>query len=240
MAAVFIFMIDVVIPFKHSANKDRELIYALRSIVSFIHDLGNVYIVGDTPKWDIKGVLILEVPQLKGNANKTKEYNIANKLLAAARYRGLSKDFIYTDDDTFLLKPYDYTYRHKGNEFKAPGVYGEVEKNTLALYPGRYFCNYNVHYPRVFNKDRFIKAIAPLDWGKPYGYSINTVYAVENRIIGLHTDDLKYGTPPDPEVFNREIADACSFSIGDAAWRLDNFIKDQVKYLFPNKSKFEV
>lgn len=228
---------DVVIPFRHSRNNDQELIYSIRSICTYIPIIDDIYIIGDKPRQHLPGVIHKSVSDRVGQNNKWAEANIANKVTVACNLKGLSEEFIYHDDDTFLLKHFDYRYPHKGSLFTSSGYYGHTEANTLHLFRSEETLNnYNVHCPHLFEKTKFLSTVSLLDWSKPYGYQINTAYAVMNGIDGLYSPDLKIKSLRDYATIN--LSGRKYFSVSDSAFRkpITTFLQET----FPNKCKFEI
>jgi len=227
---------DVVIPFRHSKNLDRELIYTLRSAEKFIPDLGNVFIVGRLPYWSSRLLYCLSVADLP-SIDIYQNRNIALKLTKACYDKRISDDFIVTDDDMILTKTWDFGYYHRGPMFDETGTYSYTNQNTLSLFPGKKINNFNVHAPHVYNKQKFIRSVASIDWSIPYGYSIHTIYAVMNGIEGTYSKSLKYRSRPTKDQLEQDVQKVNHFSFSDNAFKKD--LKDFLQSMFPNKSKYE-
>ena len=100
-------MTVLVISYKKALNDGVELMYSLRSIEKNLHmpDL-EVVIVGDTPPTWLKADLHIPVQPLESLG---KASNISRAVWFGARALGTEgvEDFIYLDDDYFLLDPTD-------------------------------------------------------------------------------------------------------------------------------------
>src|SRR5688572_16798874 len=90
--------VDVVIPLgAQSRWGNSELKYMLRSMEKYLSNYKHVYIVGECPDW-VKNVKYVFMPD-----QLTKTQNIMEKLRVACNIPELSEDFLYTQDDLFLL-----------------------------------------------------------------------------------------------------------------------------------------
>lgn len=147
----------------------EELRYSLRSLVNVPHD--NVFIVGGCPAW-VKGIIHIPATQ-----SGTKYKNTTNNLKVACNDTRLSDDFIYFNDDFFVLRPikdpkkelnlyndtvnkqYDGLYAKHHAE--TPYMVGIRETRDLIRALGKADpLSYELHAPFVFNKDNFIKMFA--------------------------------------------------------------------------------
>jgi hypothetical protein len=89
---------------KGSIWNDTELKYSLRSLGSYCYNIDNVYLVGERPSF-LNG-RIIHVPANDLIGKEWKEYNIMRKIYAACKLRSLSKEFLFLNDDHFLLKSF--------------------------------------------------------------------------------------------------------------------------------------
>lgn len=99
-----------------------ELRYALRSIASYFKDFRKIFIVTDEqiPWWldtDNEKVVIIDHKDIFPNINYLPVFNSHAIEANLHRIPGLSKKFIYLNDDIFLWKPMD-----KSKFFKANGL----------------------------------------------------------------------------------------------------------------------
>lgn len=229
---------DVVIPLGSSAASNHiELRYCLRSIEKYVPDLGNVFIVGDKPSWLRSAFHLLETDQKEKSA---KERNIFRKLMKAVSSPLVSDDFLYCNDDHFLLCPWEEHYHHKGplaDSVKAlsdSSLYRRTLANTLAFLGGG--DNYDTHCPITFNKYKFITSVGCAPWFNPYGYAIKSLYCSLNEIDGEFYSDMKFTMPMTIESHQRALFRPY-FSTDDKAINKD--MVDFLETLYPNKSVYE-
>lgn len=228
---------DVVIPFRHSKNKDEELRFALRSISKHVKEVGQIYVIGDAPRWAWKNLIHIPMKD-SGRRPEYQERNIMYKLLRACYEKSISKDFLYHDDDTFLLQEFDGSYYHKGPVWDGNGAYQKTEENTRDIFKGIDINNYNIHCPRIFNKERLRICLETLNWNVRYGYQINTVYAVMNSIEGITIEDVKFKSCLPLELLQKRYSmNKRFFSIDDGTWKPN--MKKLIELLFPQKSIYE-
>lgn len=228
---------DVVIPFKNSINQDEELIYTLRSFEKFFSGVGQVFVVGDKPKWAGHYIHIPypdHYPQVI-----FRDRNMVNKLLVACADERVPETFLYAHDDQAITAPCDvdiWPYHHCGRSWTGAGDYWNVENNTKELFPR---CNnYDLHCPAIMTKSG-AQLLKTLDWSVPYGYCIKTAYAVLNHVEGEFYTDLKLKAKYSyEEVCNLVNAGRRFFSFSDAAWRPG--VRQWLQERFPNKSKYEL
>ena len=148
---------DVVYPVKLRGH-DRELRYSLRSLKNIPH--GNVYIVGECPKW-VKNVIHIDVRQRRA---LTRFENSARNLLAACRDPRISDEFIWMNDDFYITRPIK----------KIPALHrGTLEEVISTEYEGK-----NSQYVRIMRhaNDYLKKA------GKPtYCYELHAPMMIRKQ-----------------------------------------------------------
>jgi hypothetical protein len=178
---------DLVIPYQQSELADISLKYALRSAALFIQKFDQIVIVGDYPQGfeDIYLIEAKDDPQ-----GRWRERNIYRKIATACMDDSISEDFIYFHDDHFLLDlyedrlPYYYQDYFEGND-----QYKHTVRNTYRAIKN--VKNFDVHFPMIINKQRFLNTVCKLDWSIPYGYCIKSAYCAMNNIDGTFYRDLK-------------------------------------------------
>ena len=191
---------DVVYPFIASEQNDsEELRYSLRSLVNMSHN--KVYIIGDKPSW-VTNVIHIAMPQ-----DKSKHENIRANMLAVATNLDISNNFVYMNDDFFIMKSikevpqYDYgdmkTLIKRYHKLHPKGsTYIDAMEKTYHLLRDRGFkepLSYELHTPMVFNKQRIRILLAGIDdetvqFRSVYG---NTFYDQSNSI-----EDVKIFSNP--------------------------------------------
>jgi len=228
---------DIVLPLgKQSYKNNIELKYCLRSIEKHLKGYRNIYIVGELSEW-IKNVIHVRVKDSCHLENKEK--NIFNKVYTACQIPELSEDFLFFNDDHFLLQDIEadkFPFHHKGqmtdeNRHKSES-YLHTLNNTMKLFPGTN--NFDTHCPIIYNKEKFL-SLSP-KW-VPFGYCIKTYYCNTFGIKGEYYTDLKINARLDCCQIENLIKDRMYFSIGDGAFRGD--ISKALNVLYPNKSNHE-
>lgn len=233
---------DIVIPFEHSINNDEELRYALRSAEKWIPMVDRVIIAGPAPVWEHQNLIVLDLDNTSRNKAVFANKNQVVKLLRACDSGEVGNNFIILHDDNFLMKPFLHdTYYHCGDNWYGTGWYAETEKNTRLHFSMReqLIKNFDVHAPHAVNRDEFIKAMREVNWNKPYGYCIKTLYGGYCNIEGDLCNDLKFrsGILDYTDIIGRAEQNPF-FSISDTAFKLD--VKLAIKNLYPNPSRYEV
>lgn len=141
-------MYDVVYPLGGGSKwQDNELRYRLRSIDRFF-PARNVYVIGEAPEW-FTGIAIRFVD---GN-NRVK--NVFEKQRIACEHPDVSSDFLYMNDDIYLLQAIGIKHYYYGTVAER---FGEVRPASsyygLASTDPDWF-NFSTHSPFMINK---------LDW----------------------------------------------------------------------------
>jgi len=213
----------------------NELRFSIRSMERNLV-FENLVIVGGIPSF-LKNIKRLPVPDSEGH----KYPNVAKKILRLLEYENITEDFIYCNDDFFLLKYYGFVpYLHKGllrnwieNYPFRKGIYYEQIVDVYEKFPnGKFF---EVHFPIVFNKANLWKII------KKYGMAekkimvmLRTYYCNELGIDGEETRDYKIYNISQLE----EYKNAPFISTTDQTAMSSEF-KTFIYNRFPQKSKFE-
>jgi len=176
---------DLVYAYKKTDT--NELRYSIRSAVKHLK-FDKIIILGEKPEW--LDALEIYVPDTAA----TKAENVINKLRATDDNR-VSEDFIYMNDDFFLLQdyleiPYYYNYTIKDWVEKYPREKGLHYEHLIKLYKefpqGKYF---EIHFPIVYNKKK-LKAVI-----EKYGLSdtlmTRSYYCNEYKVKAVQTKDYK-------------------------------------------------
>lgn len=155
----------IVIPYKDEVHKGLELKYALRSIEKNLSGWDKIFIIAaQFPPFEYADPVIdkagLETI-LEFDVDGRKEYSCYRKLLAACNDERVSENFVYWNDDHWLLKPLhvsEIKNWHNGSladEIKKPhsARWRMAAENTLRIQAGSN--NYDIHYPMIFSKDAF-------------------------------------------------------------------------------------
>lgn len=174
---------DVIIPVRNHPN-NPTLKYAIRSICQQ-HDVTRIVIVGHKPDWftgfhvEHKDYPVDQIAQ-----------NIRDKTIAGAKYT--SGQFIFANDDHFLLAPVSQPTHNKGllSECVANrnpnGSYTKLLQNTINLYGD--VPNVDTHCPMIMTTEGVERTA--FDWPK-WGLGFKTVYAQVNNLSSVYHPDNK-------------------------------------------------
>lgn len=221
---------------------NNEIRYSLRSVEKFLK-VDYVYVIGECPSF----LNVYHIPLKESSVSAhNKQYNIFAKIMRACQTPTISKDFIYMADDHFWLKPVDrIPYYHNGNLFNTwifhncPS-YQRTLMNTYneLLRRGLPTVNFNIHYPIVYNKEKFLQTVPLFRWGMYHGYAIKSLYCNSLKIEGECGIECKIKQPfriADLQelTFGKEL-----FSFGDEA--LNDSMKQYLQQLYPKKSRWEI
>jgi hypothetical protein len=189
--------IDIVYPLgSGSIWQNNELRFSLRALEKNLKGYRNIYVVGVKPPW-IKNVIHIPFPdQLVNNADG----NITRKVLRVCQEADLSDDFLFINDDHFILKPIEASQippYHKGDLNNFPKGYFEQSfwrgrlwrtKNVLQEkgYPTLHF---DAHVPIIFNKHRYPEVMSRFDFEKNIGFTMKSLYG--NVVYGTGAPRLQ-------------------------------------------------
>lgn len=215
---------NILIPHQNHSST-QHLKYALRSIAQYLPD-ATVTLIGDKPIWtkDVGHISALDEIGLQW-----KERNIYRKIMHAC---GVFDKFLVMNDDHYILS--DKIIRGRKTPGNYKGHYDKTMKNTFALVGSDK--DHDVHLPFNITSDKFAK-LADIDWNKPYGYGIQTLYCELNGIKSRLIDDIKINTVMRAMEIRELIAGRTAFSSGDIAWQGE--IRSVLVGLFPDKCKYE-
>jgi hypothetical protein len=227
-------MIDVVYVLGTGSKfNNHEIRFSLRSVEKHLRNMGNVWIVGEHHP-GLKDVNFIKYPD-KTTMPGT---NIMLKLTRACEDLGISDDFLFFNDDHFLLTDYDaplfpYYFDKTITEFARPAdAYVRQVKNT-----GKYLTQkglpdkfFDVHTPIIFNKAKFIEYVTNgPDWSFPHRYVVKSIYGNAMRIEGEQFTDNKTDAPPPPKSKIFSTSSRVKASV-------QRFLLEQ----FPKKCRYEV
>lgn len=240
-------MTSVIIPLASgtfaSHTQDVELRYALRSVEKYLKGYGDIFIIGQAPRW-IKNVTV--IPATDNDKIYYKERNIFNKIMLACQDSRVSEDFLFLNDDHFLLSEFEageFPKYYQGlliDELvrKTEFIYRNTLINTIEAlkFKERWF--FDVHCPIVYNKQKF-QTLDEYDWGKKYGYCIKSLYGnnPDKKSTIRHTTDLKLSGPLSSREIKEKIKDRLFFSTNDNV--MEGGMLAVFEELYPSPSKYE-
>lgn len=241
---------DIVIPILAAThNNYAELRFALRSFEKYMpHD--DVVLIGAQPDWfnGKRAFLFRDDPD-----PKYREANIFLKLQWYIRNHNDGGEFVYANDDHFLLTEWDGLppYPTKGTIGQAMASRSDLDpykktiRNTVNLL-GHGALNYDVHAPmsmdpRLF-KDRFFEKEEGLPnkivWkGKQWGYLFKTLYGQNFPHYAAGDNKINEPTSAADTLTMVENGVYPFFSTSDKAFNMD--MVDALLTLFPNPSRYE-
>lgn len=232
---------SIIIPLGTGSRwNNTELRFALRSIEKHLTEYGDVFIIGEYPSWLQN---CIHIPATDIEQTWAKERNIFNKIMLACEDPRVTDDFMFMNDDHFLLQDYvanQFPFYYDGllSEKLTVTDYKHTVKNTHEWFLGAPVDYLDIHCPILYNKKKFEWCVPMADWSKPYGYCIKSVYTYINGFVGSpRCPDLKINQPlPYAEII-KLIAGRPWFSIGDAARQGD--MLQVLEDLYSVKSKYE-
>ena len=226
---------------------DNELRYSLRSLETYLTDLGTVYVIGSKPKW-LTGVVHYPFP----DTHICKERNIMLKLAYACGHPELSKTFLHCHDDHFALAPVRGTDipNWAGGPLdviasavrkKAPGNHwGDAVANTHRALAkrGHTTHNFDLHYPMLIDKDKYPETMDLYDWANtPRGFVVKSLYANTLGLRPTFFNDLKLNERLKFGELVTRLKGRPWFSLSNSGLNLN--IKQLFPALYPKPSRFE-
>lgn len=185
--------IDVVYPLcGGSLWQDNELRYSLRSLEGKFEAL-NIYVVGKAPKWFTGRVI-----PFKDGLDMVQ--NVYRKQRLICNIKSISDDFLYMNDDIYLLEPFQIAHYWSGTVYERFGkVTPSLEywgiTSTLPEWK-----NYSTHTPFVINKKEWLSIFRGIEYKKPffirdrYGNLSEGFHSIELesdvKYLGIKTSEL--------------------------------------------------
>jgi len=215
----------IAIPYRKSGV---ELKYCLRGIEKFI-DNPEVVIIGDRAPFKTD-----YIPFKDNHETRFKERNIFQKILL------VDEDFIFFNDDHFLLKPFNFEYHYSGKLQERKEAYEltnscrKTIQNTINIYGN--INNYYRHSPLFIEREK-LRPLELLDWDIYFGYCLKSIYCHVNNIQGKDYPDLKIRVPANEEKIEKMILGRPYFSTGDSVVNIA--MVKVLEKLYPHKSRFE-
>lgn len=234
---------SIVIPLGHGSRwNNTELRYCLRSVEKHLTGYGDVFIVGEKPDW-LRNVIHIPCPDY-GDKTYHKERNIFTKILAACADERVTDDFLFMNDDHFLLQDFEagkfpYYYNGSLGDFMTVTDYKHTVKNTVEI-TGRGALYYDVHSPINYDKYLFHSLLLNFDWSVKFGYCIKTLYNWKWPFSWkepVEYPDLKINETYTADNIRELLTGRPWFSIGDRAREGD--MLQVLQELYPKKSIYE-
>jgi hypothetical protein len=229
---------------------NNEIKYSLRSLQKYAKGIRNIYIIGEKPDF-------LDYSQVKHfpfeETSKRGNQNIAEKVYFASTIEELSDNFIFINDDHFLLKPTQLdeipyyaknkTLRESVHPEQRFHWYPRILINTDKVLSSQGYSTYHfdVHTPIVYNKQKFQEVYlhfkSEIETGA--GMVVKSMYSNYFGIQPIPYNDCKINKEVSYSRLTPYLEDKFVFSIGDEILRNGEF-KQWMVDNYPNKSKFEL
>lgn len=171
---------SVVIPYCKEFAQGKELLYALRSWDKNCCFPADFVVIGDKEDWFSDEIHFIECPRVSDNPS----VDTYHKLKVALERDLVTDDFIWTNDDIYVLQPIDLSHIQLPKVLgpldtsKYKGFYRENMQRTIDCLKqlGASFQNYGTHTPVMFNKASWLGLIAKLDEQITQGMLYTSIY----------------------------------------------------------------
>lgn len=220
---------------------DTELRYCLRSVERYLKCYGDIFIIGKAPVW-LQNVTV--IPATDNDKIYYKERNIFNKIMLACQDERVSEDFLFMNDDHFLLSEFEagnfpyYWDGTIGEHVERSDPYGNTARNTMEwLSMGDIVPYFDIHAPILYCKNKLPFWVRGAPWEKKYGFCIKTVYALFAGSNPTQYPDLKLSGSLSSHEIKEKIKGRLFFSTNDNC--RDGGMEAVLQELYPNKSNFE-
>ncbi|MBM6856628.1 hypothetical protein [Caecibacteroides pullorum] len=171
---------SVVIPYCKEFAQGKELLYALRSWDKNCCFPADFVVIGDKEEWFSDEIHFIECPRVSDNPS----VDTYHKLKVALESDLVTDDFIWTNDDIYVLQPIDLSHIQLPKVLgpldtsKYKGFYRENMQRTIDFLKqlGASCQNYGTHTPVMFNKASWLGMIAKLDEQITQGMLYTSIY----------------------------------------------------------------
>ena len=171
---------SVVIPYCKEFAQGKELLYVLRSWDKNCCFPADFVVIGDKEDWFSDEIHFIECPRVSDNPS----VDTYHKLKVALESDLVTDDFIWTNDDIYVLQPIDLSHIQLPKVLgpldtsKYKGFYRENMQRTIDCLKqlGASFQNYGTHTPVMFNKASWLGLIAKLDEQITQGMLYTSIY----------------------------------------------------------------
>ncbi len=219
---------------------NNEIRYSLRSLENLQLDYGAVWIIGEKPHW-VRGVNHVQVK----DSTRHKTANVIRKILVACHCPDIRDDFVLMNDDFYFIKPQPLRSLARRSLQELVAQFNQLPSNTYAGALGASLTylnaqgiakpfNYDIHYPMVFNSEKFIGVFDHLDKNKhtmTYLSTYGNLFMSDPQII---EKDFKVHSPSDLH----RLKDSDFISSSDAVVFNPRF-KQLMKDKLPDRSRYE-
>jgi hypothetical protein len=233
---------DIVYPLGTGSVWDNnELRYSLRSVEENLTNVRYIWVIGERPEW-LTGVRHIPYPDITGVPWR----NSFAKLVRACIEPDLSSNFLYMNDDFFILKPFaieKFPILYRGN-LPAGAVKSRVmslnrKQNTTTLLLSKKLTtlDYDLHAPFIFEKQKVLDL--PMSPSMPGAFHPRSFYGNYYNVRGQQRDEILVNPGRDLDKLKEYLSDKEYCAIMTHAgkdWRVRQYFKQR----FPKKSRFEL
>lgn len=171
---------SVVFPYCKEFAQGKELLYALRSWYKNCCFQANFVVIGDKEDWFSEEICFIECPRVSDNPS----VDTYHKLKVALESDKVTDDFVWTNDDIYVLQPIDLSHIQLPKVIgpldisKYKGFYRENMQRTIDCLNqlGADCQNYGTHTPVMFNKASWLGLIAKLGEQITQGMLYTSIY----------------------------------------------------------------
>ena len=192
--------LSVVIPYCKAMAQGNELLFAIRSWFKYAQFPFHIFVIGDPEDWmDGENVTWIDCPRV----SDIPSVDTLHKLHEILTYTAVTEQFIWTNDDIYLMNPVSYPHialpKVLGtlNPAAYNGHYRAAMERTVEILTeaGLPLLNYGTHTPVMFEK-RFFENYVPEDnFQAQTGVLFTSVYFNNLTHIG-HPARLDWRTDP--------------------------------------------
>ncbi len=242
--------LDIVYPLINSVQDNIEFKYSLRSLANYPH--WNVYIIGYLP------------PRVNKTKVKHIDYNMyspywhiitSNKLYQASMVSTISDDFIFMNDDIYIIKevkdiPYYKVWSLEDhlNYFKQKNIMNSYTREILEMY-NRYpkWDSFEAHTPIKYNKAKiqmfvnvfWVETLRRSNYCNYYDIEWVLVNSWDYRNTTIISDCKYYGSTNVYWCGNRPIRFSTGQEFVSSNGSHDNLIR-YLDNMFPDKCEYEL
>lgn len=171
---------SIVIPYCKEFAQGKELLFALRSWAENCCFPANIVVIGDKEDWFSDEIHFIECPRMSDNPS----VDTFNKLKVALESDIVTDDFVWTNDDIYVLQPIDLSHIRLPKVLgplepqKYKGFYRENMLRTIDLLKslGAGLQNFGTHTPVYFNKASWLGLIAQVGDNIMQGMLYTSIY----------------------------------------------------------------
>ncbi len=229
---------------KYSEWRDQEIKYSLRSLEKYGRNYNNVYLIGEPSHYVDNSVI--KFYHYEESPFDNKEKRIMDKILYACSIDEISNPFVMFNDDFFLVKPinfseleyyYQYDLEEKIKRRKTDDYYKRAMKNTKEALENRGLPtkHFDIHYPILYDKTKFIEVMNSYDWKIGGGYVIKSLYCNTLRIEGKEKADRKIYISHDIKEIRHYASESDLISTAEITRAMASFFIEN----YPEVSTFE-